>query len=263
MTDSLRRAGAKSVPRGERDHFSRVAQAYAAARPRYPPELFAFVAAACARRELAWDCACGSGQATLALAEHFARVVASDSSAAQIAAAPAHPRIAWRTAPAEASGLEPGTVDLVTVAQALHWFDLEPFYAEVRRVLAPGGVLAVWTYGVQRVEGAEVDALVQRFYRETVGPYWPPERRHCEDGYRMLPFPFAQLQAPPFRMAARWPLERFLDYLRSWSATGRYVAATGADPVAALGQALAPLWGGPGALRLVTWPLAVRVGRTG
>lgn len=242
------------------DHFAPVAASYADFRPTYPAELFAWLATLVPRRELAWDCAAGSGQASVDLAEYFARVVATDASRAQIDAAVPHPRIDYRVAPAEASGLAAASVDLVTVAQALHWFDLAGFYAEVRRVLRPGGVLAVWTYGVLSVEGAEVDALVQSFYHDTVGPYWPPERVHVENGYRTLPFPFEEIAAPPFAMEARWLLPQLLGYFRSWSATGRFIAANGHDPVAVLEERLAPLWR-EGETRRVTWPLAQRVGR--
>ncbi|MCM2264193.1 MAG: class I SAM-dependent methyltransferase [Desulfuromonadales bacterium] len=188
-------------------------------------------------------------------------MVATDASPAQIDAALPHPRIEYRVAPAEASGLLDSSVDLVTVAQALHWFDLAGFYAEVRRVLRPGGVLAVWTYGVLTVEGTEVDALVQHFYRDTVGPYWPPERAHVENGYRSLPFPFVEIAAPPFAMEADWTLPQLLGYFRSWSATGRFTAANGCDPVISLENQLAPLWREEEQRRRVIWPLSLRVGR--
>lgn len=243
------------------DHFASVAADYASFRPTYPAALFAWLAGIAPDHVLAWDCAAGSGQASLDLAAHFERVIATDASAAQIAVAVPHPRVAYRVAPAEVSGLPNAAVDLITVAQALHWFDLNRFYVEARRVLKPGGVLAVWTYGVLAIAGEAVDARVQTFYRETVGPYWPPERRHVESGYRTLPFPFAELQAPDFNMEASWTLPELLGYFRSWSATGRYLAERGHDPVTALAVELAPLWGPPRDRRRITWPLAVRVGK--
>ncbi|MEW6221198.1 MAG: class I SAM-dependent methyltransferase [Thermodesulfobacteriota bacterium] len=244
------------------DHFSAVAAGYASFRPAYPVALFAWLAAAAPGRSLAWDCAAGSGQASCQLAEHFAQVVATDASPAQIGAARRHPRIRYRVAAAGDSGLPDHAVDLVTVAQALHWLDLEPFYQEVRRVLRPGGLLAVWTYGPVRLEDSGLDALVQAFSRQTVGPYWPPERRHVEDGYRSLPFPFARLPVPAFPMTASWTLSELLGYLGSWSATARFQAARGTVPVAELAGQLAPLWGDPQACRQVTWPLTVLVGLT-
>ncbi len=243
-----------------KDHFSGIADRYVAFRPRYPDALFDYLAGASRRRELAWDCACGSGQATQALADRFISVIATDASQSQVAAAPSHPRIDYRVAPAEESGLPSGSVDLVTVAQALHWFDIDRFYAEVRRVLVPGGLLAVWAYGVLHVEDREIDALVTRFYRVTLGPYWPPERELVEKEYRTLPFPFRERRPPSFRMEALWSLPQLLGYFRSWSATSRYIAAHGDDPVSALADALSPLWGDPDCVREITWPLFLRVG---
>ncbi|TCJ14961.1 class I SAM-dependent methyltransferase [Parasulfuritortus cantonensis] len=243
------------------DHFAPVSGAYADFRPRYPAALFDWLAEQAPARALAWDCACGSGQASVDLAARFARVVATDASEKQLAGAQAHPHVEYRQAPAEASGLADASADLVTVAQALHWFDRPRFYAEVRRVLRPGGLLAVWTYGVQRVDDLRVNAHVQRFYHDVVGPYWPPERALVESGYRDLEFPFAELAVPAFAMTTHWRLARLLGYFRSWSATGRYLAAVGRDPVAALADEIAGAWGDPEVARQVTWPLAVRVGR--
>jgi len=176
-----------------KDHFSSASDRYAAFRPDYPAALYAWLAGLSTARDTAWDCATGSGQAALGLAPHFRRVVASDASAEQIRHAGPHPGIEYRVAPAEASGLADRSVDLVTVAQAAHWFDLPRFYAEVARVLKPGGVLALWGYGRMVLPG-DMDAPFRRFYGETVGPYWPPERALIDDAYRSLDFPFAEIQ---------------------------------------------------------------------
>ena len=245
-----------------KDHFSRLAAQYSAYRPLYPASLFDYLAHCCPQRHAVWDCACGTGQATLALAERFDTVIATDASQQQVSAATPHPNVTYRVAPAEQSGIESGSLDLVTVAQALHWFNLDAFYGEVRRVLKPTGVLAVWTYGVLHVEGAAVDELVQEFYYDIVGPYWPPERRHVEEGYQSLAFPFEALSPPPFNMEEQWERTHLLGYMRTWSATARYVDKNGADPVAALEEKLAPLWPQASSRRKVTWPLALRVGRT-
>jgi SAM-dependent methyltransferase len=244
-----------------KDHFSRLAAQYSEFRPAYPPAIFDYLAQLCGDRDSAWDCACGTGQATLALAERFRAVIATDASAQQVAAASPHPNVTYRVARAEESGIESQSVDLVTVAQALHWFDLDPFYGEVQRVLKPSGVLAVWTYGPLQVDGNGIDALFQEFYWNTVGPYWPPERRFVEAGYRGLAFPFAEVAPPSFNMEVHWERAHLLGYLRTWSATARYADDKGVDPVEALEERLAPLWVDAHSTRKVTWPLALRVGR--
>lgn len=242
------------------DHFSGHATGYALARPTYPAALFEWLATLCARRELAWDAGCGNGQAALALTSHFARVIATDPSAEQIAQAPPHPQIDFRVEPAEAPTLMKQGADLVTVAQALHWFELDRFYAAVTHALRPVGVIAVWTYGVSNVDAA-VDRVFLRLYDDVLGPYWPAERRHVENGYAELPFPFKPVDAPAFAMECRWTLPQYLAYLGTWSATQRYVRACGEDPVAMLAEEFAQSWGDPQQARVVRWPLSVRVGR--
>ena len=244
-----------------RDHFSSLTAQYAAFRPRYPAALFDYLVQVSPAADAAWDCACGSGQATLALAERFASVIATDASAAQIGAAPAHPKVTYRVARAEASGIDGASIDLIIVAQALHWFDLPEFYAEVRRVLRPGGVLAVWTYGAVQQVDPHIDPLIQELYRDILGPWWPPERRLVDEGYRTLDFPFEEWAPPAFSMEHRWSLPQLLGYFRSWSATGRYVAHHGIDPIAAFGERLRRVWGDPQQERTVKWPLSMRIGR--
>jgi SAM-dependent methyltransferase len=243
------------------DHFSCVADRYADFRPHYPAALFDYLATLAPTNALVWDCACGNGQATVDLAARFDRVVATDASREQIASAVPHPRIEYRVAPAEQSGLPDASVGLITVAQALHWFDLERFYVEARRVLRPGGILAAWAYGVNEVEGDTVNQLVQEFYANTVGPYWPPERKLVEGGYRTISFPFAETTPPTIRMDARWTLEQLLGYFSTWSATSRFIKATGRNPLEPLSEALSRVWGDPSSPRLLVWPLSLRVGR--
>ena len=207
-----------------------------------------------------WDCAAGSGQATLDLAERFDHVIASDASGDPIASAKAHPKIEYHVSTAEQSGLPDASVSLITVAQALHWFDLERFFTEAKRVLEPGGVLAVWAYGINQVEGEAVNQLVQEYYSSTVRPYWPPERKLVEDGYRSIPFPFDELPAPSFRMEAQWTMEQLIGYFSTWSATTRYIKATGKNPLEQLTADLARAWGDTALPRLIVWPLSLRVG---
>jgi SAM-dependent methyltransferase len=241
------------------DHFSRVAADYAASRPRYPEALFSWLASLAPGRGLAWDAGTGSGQAAIALAGHFDRVIATDASAEQIAAAIPHERIEYRVAPAERSGLAAASADLATAAQALHWFDVPAFNAEAARVLRPGGVLAVWTYALPVLDDAALDAELAAFHAG-VRAWWPAERRLVETGYRTVPFPFPEIAAPAFDMTAEWDLARFLAYLGTWSAVTRYRGATGTDPVAGA-SAFAAAWGRSGEVRTIRWPLSLRAGR--
>jgi SAM-dependent methyltransferase len=243
-----------------KDHFSAQAPDYARYRPNYPDGLFAWLAAQAPARGLAWDCGTGSGQAAIGLAPHFARVIATDPSASQLASAERSENIEYRCVPAEASGLDAASIDLLTVAQAIHWFDLDRFYAEARRVLRPGGVIAAWTYTLLDVE-AGVDALVSDYYRNVVGPFWPPERRLVDDRYRSLPFPFEPVSAPAFEISTEWSLDDLLGYLGTWSATRAYMKAKGADPLIELGRRLAPLWPDREMRKTLRWPLHLRVGR--
>jgi len=243
------------------DHFSGVADRYADFRPHYPAALFDYLATLTSRDAPVWDCACGNGQATHDLAARFNQVVATDASKEQIASARPNPNVEFRVAPAEQSGLADDSVELITVAQALHWFDFEGFYAEARRVLKPSGVLAAWAYGVNTVEGDAVNQLVQDFYTNVVGPYWPPERSLVEAGYRTIPFPFVEITPPIFRMEARWTLEQLVGYFSTWSATSRFIKATGQNPLGSLAEKLRRVWGDADTPRLVVWPLSLRIGR--
>lgn len=242
------------------DHFSGVANRYADFRPRYPAALFDYLATQVPRDAQVWDCAAGNGQASHDLAARFRHVIATDASKEQIASANPGANLEFRVAPADQSGLTDSSVDLITVAQALHWFDMN-FFAEAERVLKPGGVLAAWAYGINTVEGDAVNRLVQDFYSNKVGAYWPPERKLVEEEYRTIRFPFKEITPPAFSMEARWTLQQLLGYFSTWSATNRYQKATGRNPIEPLAEALASVWGDAEQPRLITWPLTVRVSR--
>ncbi|MBI5783787.1 MAG: class I SAM-dependent methyltransferase [Gammaproteobacteria bacterium] len=243
-----------------KDHFSKQADDYAKYRPVYPDALFDYLAAQAPSRGLAWDAGTGSGQAALALAAHFERVIATDPSEAQIRNAVAHPKVVYKVEPAEQTDIPSASVDLIAVAQALHWFDLPRFYAEVRRVLKPKGVLAAWCYGLSEI-GAGVDEIVRRYYDETVGPFWPPERVLIEERYRTIPFPFTELKPPVFHTQADWNLDGYLGYLGTWSATQRYRKQQGSDPLIPLRAELEKVWGDARVARTIKWPIHMRIGR--
>lgn len=244
-----------------KDHFSGHAADYSRYRPSsYPDGLYKALAALAPDLGKAWDCATGNGQAALGLAAHFHRVDATDASAKQIEAAQSHPNVHYATAPAEASGLPDGAVSLVTVAQALHWFDLPKFYPEVRRVTKPQAIIACWCYMHCRVTPA-VDAVTLRLYEDILGDdYWPPERKHVETAYRDLDFPFTRIELPAFRLEVRWDLEHYAGYLKSWSATQNYIKQNGKNPLGLVGDDLMKAWGDPAAVRDVRWPITTLVG---
>ena len=249
-----------------KDHFSGHAATYREARPLYPDALFDWLASEAPSRRLAWDAGCGNGQASVALAARFARVFATDPSASQIASAEPRPNVDYRVEPAEQCSLASRSADLVTVAQALHWFDFARFFAEAARVLKPGGLVAAWAYADCRV-GDAVDLYKNRLYVDLTGPYWPAERAHIDAGYRTIPMPigegaaFEEIAAPAFEMRVAWDVAQFLAYLRSWSATQRYLKANGVDPVSLVEADLRAAWGEPSERRDVRWDFYVRCGR--
>ncbi len=242
------------------DYFSADAAGYAAFRPRYPEALFDWLRDQVAAHRLAWDAGTGSGQAAAALAARFARVVATDASPQQLANASQHPNIEYRLGVSGASGLEPASVDLATVAQALHWFDRDEYFAEVERVLVPGGMLAVWCYSGLRL-GDRLTQVVEQFSRATLGPWWTADRQLVDEGYRSIALPFRELAVPEFEMRVRWTLRHLLGYVGTWSAVRRYREGTGEDPVPGLARALGTHWGDPDRPRLIRWPLHLRATR--
>ncbi|HET9013696.1 MAG TPA: class I SAM-dependent methyltransferase, partial [Gemmatimonadaceae bacterium] len=224
-----------------RDHFAFAARSYASYRPHYPPSLFDWLRSLTPRHQAAWDCGTGSGQAAVALARRFDQVVATDASLAQLANADRAPGVHYLAMKAEQCALASRSVDLVTVAQALHWFDHRRFFAEVDRALRPGGVLAVWSYGLLAVDPA-IDPLLARFYEERLGAYWPAERVLVERGYAGIALPYPELAPPALAMEQSWSLGQLAGFLSTWSAVGRYRAATGVDPVPELVRELEPAW---------------------
>lgn len=240
--------------------FSGVSAEYAAARPLYPSELFEWLASSVKHRDTAWDTATGSGQAALGLAAHFSHVVATDVSSAQLQHAKQHPRIEYRVASAEESGLAGHSVDLVVAAAAIHWFDLDRFFLEVARVNRPGGVLAAWTYHVAHVE-PPLDRVLWPFYRDVVGPHFAAGARMVDSRYEGLTLPGKALQPPSFRVSVRWSADDVLRFIRTWSGVQSYMAVTKQDPVADIAAAVREVFGGDKSVLDVSWPLYVRAAR--
>lgn len=243
-----------------RPDFSPIAREYARFRPTYPRELFDYLAPLVDRRERAWDCATGNGQAALELARHFTKVIATDVSAEQIRHATPDPRVEYRVASAEESGLEPGSVDLLTVASAIHWFDLDRFCAEARRVARRGGVLAAWSYHAGRMD-PPFGPILERFYQDVVQPYFPPGSKLVDEDYRGLVLPGEPIQPPRFWMSARWNLDQMLAFVGTWSGTLEYIRRRGESPVPLVAEPLERIWGDRTAVRALRWPLAIRVSR--
>ena len=246
-----------------KDHFSQRAADYATFRPHYPKSLFTYLATLCSQHELALDCGTGNGQAAVEIAEHFARVIATDPSSAQIEKATPRRNVEYRVARAEDSALPAESVDLVTAAQALHWFDAAAFFAEARRVLKTDGAIAIWGYGDPVLATTRLQKLVHEFNRGKLEPYWFAERQTLLDGYGTIDFPFVELTTPPFELRADWTLDQLLGYLRTWSSTARYVEQHGIDPVATLEPSLAAEWSDGARARVVRWPIHLRVGKLG
>lgn len=241
------------------DHFSAVAADYACARPEYPDALFAWIASVAPATACAWEAGCGSGQASRGLAARFGQVFATDPSAAQVAQARGPGNIVFAVERGERCSLADASVDAVCVAQALHWFERDAFFAQCVRVLRPGGVLVAWGY--QDIVVPAALAAANDGLQDAIRPYWPPERVLIDEAYAGFDWPFPALDMPAFELRAQWTLPRLLGYFASYSASKRYREATGNDPVAAHAPALAAAWGDPDAPREVRWPLFVRARR--
>lgn len=248
------------------DHFSVVAKAYAAARPEYPDSLFEALAAVVPATARVWEPGCGSGQATRGLAQRFAHVHASDPSAQQVAehwaqttASANSGRVSLAVEPAERSSLPDASVQLVAVAQALHWFERDRFFGECERVLAPGGVLAAWGYPDFLAPEGMLDAVAA--FRTQIEPHWPPQRADVDAQYAGFAWPFPALPSPRLWLESECTLAQFLRYLSSMSASARCIAATGDDPVARHAPALAAQWGEAGETRVLHWPLFLHLRR--
>ncbi len=243
-----------------KDHFSSHAASYATYRPTYPPELAKWLATIASARKLALDVGAGSGQLSLLLAEHFDRVIATEPSARQIESAAPHPRVDYLVATAERSALPDRSVDLLTAAQAAHWFDLPAFFAEAQRMLKPGGAIALVSYAGMEHRSA-VEPLIDAFRLETLRLYWPAERQLVENGYRDIHLPFTPITAPPFFIEVTWPLAAMIGYLDTWSAIRAMERDKGRGMFEVFLAELTEAWGDPDTMKRIRWPLAIIAGR--
>ncbi|QXX85285.1 class I SAM-dependent methyltransferase [Acinetobacter lwoffii] len=244
-----------------KDHFSQQSQDYALFRPHYPDALGKLLAELSPSTKLAVDIGCGSGQLSEVLANYFDQVMAIDASSEQIAQAKPHPKIQYGQAFAEDIPCADQSVDLISVAQAAHWLDLEKFYAEVRRIARPNAILALISYGVFSVDEPHLNHYFKPFYEVTLAPYWPPERRHVDEGYKNLPFPFQEIVIRPPVLQVEWNFYQLIGYISTWSAVKAATQALGHNPLNALADALLPEWEDPELPRVIRWPLSVRAGR--
>ena len=243
-----------------KDHFSVNAENYSKFRPVYPAALFRFLSSITPGHDLAWDCATGSGQTALGLAKYFNKVIATDASEQQIKNAIHREKISYIVAPAHNTTIQTESIDLITVAQALHWFEFNRFYTEVNRVLKPNGIVTVWTYNLPTIS-PEIDSIIKYFYFNVIGEFWPPERKFVENGYENIPFPFHRLPNPSFRMSAKWTINQLMGYIGTWSAVKRYRDNKGNDPVESIQKTIKNLWKRSPDVMEIVWPLSIMIGQ--
>lgn len=241
------------------DHFSQTSSDYARYRPQYPKPLFSFLSNLVEDHQIAWDCATGNGQVASELTDYFEQVYASDASEQQIHHARKRDRLHYFVSLAESTPLEPNSLDLITVAQAFHWFKADAFYQEVKRVLKPKGIIALWCYGFFNIPNApnSLNTALQQFY-DAVEPFWPPERQLINTQYRTIPFPFTEIPAPNYAMTQEWSINQLIGYLNTWSSTQKYILAQGKDNLLTLMENIAK--NGSSSTMTINFPLSFRIG---
>ncbi|MFY0654807.1 MAG: class I SAM-dependent methyltransferase [Cyclobacteriaceae bacterium] len=243
-----------------KDHFSGHSTNYQKFRPDYPIELFEFLSSQCEEHKYAWDAGTGNGQCAVHLADFFEKILATDPSANQIAEAIQNENIAYDVSKAEDCPGGDDLFDLITVAQAFHWFDFQAFFAELERVIKPNGIFAVWTYTHAKVT-TDIDEVYLKFYNDVVGMYWPPERRFVEEKYESIKFPMTEIEAPEFEIELEYSMTDYMSYLGTWSAVKNFKKEQGTNPLNVIEKELTTAWGNPDLVRKVVWPLHLRLFR--
>ncbi|MGM1429637.1 class I SAM-dependent methyltransferase [Sphingobacterium lactis] len=242
------------------DNFSKQASIYAQFRPSYPHELYDYLQSLSPAQALAWDCGTGNGQSAIHLADYFDHVHASDPSEAQIENAFEHERVSYHVETAEKPSLSDNSVDLITVAQAIHWFQIDQFYEVAKRVMKKNGIIAIWAYATPTIN-PEIDRILLDFHDRIVGPYWPEEINLLRQGYMTIPFPFREIEPPEFYIRKSFKLQDLLGHLLTWSATQRFIQQEQVNPIGKLQDQLMPLWADPQKTKQVTWKIMMRVGK--
>ncbi len=241
-----------------KDRFSEASAAYARYRPDYPAALFTFINSFVNEKELAWDCGTGNGQTAVVLSNYYKQVCATDISGSQLSQAPVVENINYLQASANQVPLAENCVDLVTVSQALHWFDFSTFYQEVKRVGKPAAIIAVWTYSLLHIS-EEIDSLISNFHFNTLHDYWDPERKWVNEGYQTIPFPFQTIDTPPFYIEVDWNKEQLAGYIKTWSAVKKYISDKKQDPVETLMGQILSHWK-EGTIKKAVFPLHLKMG---
>jgi hypothetical protein len=241
-----------------KDHFSYDSSSYSKHRPGYPDALFSYLSTISQQHKIAWDCATGSGQSALQLAKDFQTVIATDASESQIRNAYTQENVLYTVASAERPGIKESSIDLITIAQALHWFDLPAFSSVVECTLKEGGILAAWSYNLLTVR-PDIDKHINHLYSDILNQYWPAERTIVENGYNNVSFPFKELAVPEFNMTIIWSFQQLISYLSTWSAVNAYTTRNNQNPVDLIYDNLLQSWGNIDGIRQVAWPLTVRV----
>jgi SAM-dependent methyltransferase len=241
------------------NYFSKQSDQYAEHRPRYPKGIFQYLVGLCGEREHAWDCGCGNGQASLQLSKYFSNVIATDVSESQIENALSMPNVTFRCEPSESTSITGGSVNLVVVAQALHWFDFEQFFEEVHRVCKPNGLFSAVTYNLCRVNDA-VDQVIDDLYWDTLQGYWPDRRKYVDSAYSDIDFPFEMLPVKVFDMRLDWPVQQFIAYLKTWSGVKAYEEKNRVNPIDEIEHQIIDAWSADNVIS-VNWPVTVVAGR--